>query len=151
MSAVQNRTSPPAMSGNTPPSIAKVDRRVLRTRDRLGDALIALLLEKPFDNQRLLELLPRAFRAAKEKLRRVQTIERADALLAALSPRERQVAELVSEGLPNKLIADRLSLSVRTVELHRAHVMDKLGVATVAALIQILFDARTETTAAARR
>lgn len=103
------------------------------------------LLEKPFDNQKLLDLLPRALAAAKEKLRRVQTMERAHALLAALSPRERQVAELVSEGLSNKLIAGRLSLSIRTVELHRAHVMDKLGVATVAALMQILFDARTET------
>jgi FixJ family two-component response regulator len=106
------------------------------------------LLEKPFDNQRLLELLPRALAAAKEKLRRIQAMERAHGLLATLSPRERQVAELVSGGLPNKLIADRLSLSVRTVELHRAHVMDKLGVATVAALMQILFDTRAQTAGA---
>jgi FixJ family two-component response regulator len=105
------------------------------------------LLEKPFDNQSLLKLLPLALAAAKEKLQRIQTMERARDLLAGLSPRERQVAELVSDGLPNKLIADRLSLSTRTVELHRAHVMDKLGVATVASLMNLFFDARAETTA----
>ena len=100
------------------------------------------LLEKPFDMEKLLDLLPRAFAAARAKLERLQAMDRAQTLLAKLSPRERQVAELLCEGLSNKAIAARLSLSARTVELHRAHVMEKLGVSAAAGVVQILIDAR---------
>jgi two-component system response regulator FixJ len=100
------------------------------------------LLEKPFDMEKLVGLLPRAFAAAREKLHSLETADRAQTLLAKLSPRERQVAELLCEGLSNKAIAARLSLSARTVELHRAHVMEKLGVSAAAGVIQILLDAR---------
>jgi two-component system, LuxR family, response regulator FixJ len=99
------------------------------------------ILEKPFDKQRLLDLLPRAFAAARQKLIVVQAAKRAQAKLVKLSQRETEVAELVRQGLSNKLIASRLAISSRTVELHRSHAMDKLGISTVAELIQMLLDA----------
>jgi two-component system response regulator DctR len=49
-------------------------------------------------------------------------------LLGELTERERDVMRLIVEGLPNKLIADQLNISVRTVEVHRARVFDKMGV-----------------------
>ena len=102
------------------------------------------VVEKPFNNQKLLSLLPMAFSAAEKKVERLHATEQAHTLLTALSPREREVADLVGKGLSNKLVAQQLGLSIRTVELHRAHVMDKLGVTTVAGLMQILIYARHE-------
>ena len=58
--------------------------------------------------------------------------------LAALSEREREVMQAVAAGLANKQIADRLHLSVRTVEVHRARVYEKLGVRSTAALVGFL-------------
>ena len=51
-----------------------------------------------------------------------QTVER-----SSLSPREREVAALIAEGLSNRAIADRLGLSERTIEAHVEHILDKLG------------------------
>lgn len=99
------------------------------------------LLEKPFDKENLLQLLPGAFAAARAKLEEVETSTRAIRLLERLSSREREVAELVSQGLSNKMVAQHLSLSARTVELHRAHLMDKLELTTAAGLIQLLLEA----------
>lgn len=58
------------------------------------------------------------------------------AAIQTLSPREIEVARLVSEGLSSKEVASRLNLSVRTVEKHRANIMDKLGVREVASLVR---------------
>ena len=63
--------------------------------------------------------------------------ERAVEQMALLSPRERQVLEAISIGRPNKLIAYDLGISVRTVEVHRAHMLDRLGVHNVAEAIRI--------------
>ena len=62
--------------------------------------------------------------------------------LAELSEREQAVMRLIAQGQPNKLIADALSLSVRTVEVHRARVFDKLGVASAVELANWLHAAR---------
>lgn len=67
---------------------------------------------------------------------RRQTID-ARARLARLSARERSVFELVSDGLPNKLIAEQLHLSLRTVEAYRASVFEKLDVASIADLVRL--------------
>ena len=56
--------------------------------------------------------------------------------METLSARELEVARLVSEGFQSKEIADRLALSVRTVEKHRANIMDKIGVREVASLVR---------------
>jgi DNA-binding NarL/FixJ family response regulator len=57
-------------------------------------------------------------------------------LIDALTPREIEIARLVSEGLSSKEVASQLNLSVRTVEKHRANIMDKLGVREVASLVR---------------
>ena len=58
--------------------------------------------------------------------------------LADLTDRERDVMHLVIEGLPNKLIADQLDISVRTVEVHRARVFDKMNVKSAVELANLL-------------
>ncbi len=63
-------------------------------------------------------------------------------LLAELTPREKEVCDLVVEGLPNKLVAGQLNLSVKTVEFHRSNVMKKLDVESVATLVQVVMQAR---------
>ena len=60
--------------------------------------------------------------------------------LAELTERERDVMRLVVEGLPNKLIADQLDISVRTVEVHRARVFDKMEVKSAVELANLLRD-----------
>jgi two-component system response regulator FixJ len=57
--------------------------------------------------------------------------------MALLSPRERQVLEAIAFGRPSKLIAYDLGISVRTVEVHRAHMLDRLGVRNMAEAIRI--------------
>ena len=85
-------------------------------------------LEKPCNDERLLESIARALQKAEEIAVRRQARQAAEALWAKLTPREMQVARLVAQGLPNKRIALELApLEQRTVETHRAHVFAKLG------------------------
>ncbi|SEB21871.1 response regulator transcription factor [Variovorax sp. YR216] len=87
-------------------------------------------LEKPCNDERLLETIARALQKAGEIATRRQARKSAQALWAKLTPRETQVARLVAEGKPNKQIALELApLEQRTVETHRAHVFAKLGLA----------------------
>lgn len=74
------------------------------------------------------ELLARVIRAAVPAARADADALAAGALLAALSAREREVAEAVAEGLTNKVVAARLGITERTVKAHLATVFDKLGV-----------------------
>ena len=60
--------------------------------------------------------------------------------LAGLTEREKAVMQLVVNGLPNKLVADQLEISVRTVEVHRARVFDKMGVKSAVELANFLRD-----------
>ena len=64
--------------------------------------------------------------------------ERQHERLAELTERERAVMRCVVEGLPNKLVADRLDISVRTVEVHRARVFDKMDVKSAVELANLL-------------
>jgi FixJ family two-component response regulator len=81
-------------------------------------------------------------RQALELDRRVRSEEARRSALAArtasLTPRERDVMELVVEGKSNKLIAWELGLSAKTVEAHRAHLMEKMGVGSVADLVRLV-------------
>lgn len=74
------------------------------------------------------ELLARVIRAAAPAARADADAPAAGAVLAALSTREREVAEAVAEGLTNKVVASRLGITERTVKAHLATVFDKLGV-----------------------
>lgn len=99
------------------------------------------VIEKPFNDQVLLdrvhEALEKSFRSWEGQIRKA----RVRSLLARLTPRERQVADLVVAGKPNKVIAAEINLSLKTVEVHRHNVMDKLEVASVADLTRLLLEA----------
>jgi two-component system, LuxR family, response regulator FixJ len=83
-------------------------------------------LEKPFDDDRLVESIEAAWDADSP-----QTTG-ADVTAKALSPRERQIVELVCQGLDNSRIGEQLGISPRTVEVHKARVMQKIGAKTFA-------------------
>ena len=99
-------------------------------------------VEKPFSNNALVDRIEQALAASAATI--VARRERGLRLrgLAELSEREREVMDLIAQGLPNKLIADALHLSVRTVEVHRARVFDKLKVASAVELANLLHAAR---------
>jgi two-component system, LuxR family, response regulator FixJ len=93
-------------------------------------------IQKPFDYREALAIVRRALeREAQEQGRRVRR-EQLAGRLAALTERERGVLQRVIEGKPNKVIAAELEISVKTVEAHRAKVMEKMGVDSVAELVQ---------------
>jgi two-component system response regulator TtrR len=95
-------------------------------------------IEKPFDYKQILELvcdcLARDTAAREARARGRSQSER----LALLSQREKEVLELIVAGKLNREIADELVISIKTVEVHRAHIMEKLGVRSVAQLVQIV-------------
>ena len=97
-------------------------------------------LEKPFDSQELLDGIQRALERSREA--RAADSERAvlDSRLAALTPRERQVLQLVVKGLLNKQIADALGAAEKTVKVHRGRVMRKMGADSVADLVRMTQD-----------
>ncbi|MFL5299171.1 MAG: response regulator transcription factor [Anaeromyxobacteraceae bacterium] len=98
--------------------------------------------EKPFNDNQLVDRVLDAMRAD-EALRRERALAGdLAARLAQLTPREREVMDLVVSGEHNKGIADALSIAVRTVEVHRAHVFDKMGVRSAVELAGLLARSR---------
>jgi RNA polymerase sigma factor (sigma-70 family) len=94
-------------------------------------------LEKPFDETDLREIVGRMFEQANERLSQAQAQREHDAMLARLTAREQQVLERIVAGRLNKQIADDLGISIKTVEAHRANIMEKLQVTTVADLMKV--------------
>jgi len=95
-------------------------------------------IQKPFDYREAVSVVRRALeRDAEGRDRRASQAQFAERL-ASLTEREREVMRFIAEGKPNKLIAERLDISIRTVEFHRANVMDKMGADSVAALVQLM-------------
>ena len=94
--------------------------------------------EKPFSDNALVDRVEQALRRSGEVLAQRREAERLAARLAELTERERDVMRLVARGLPNKLIADQLAISVRTVEVHRARVFDKMEVKSAVELANLL-------------
>jgi len=93
-------------------------------------------IEKPFGYREVLSIIRQAFERDTElRMQRARSNE-VSARVASLSEREREVMKRVAEGKHNKSIAAELGISVKTVEFHRAHMMEKMGVASVAALVQ---------------
>ena len=95
-------------------------------------------LEKPVEDSRLLDAVAHA--VALDAIRRERRRESEDAKLrmALLTPREREVCVLVAHGLLNKQIADQVGASERTVKIHRARALQKLGVTSVSDLVRLL-------------
>jgi Response regulator len=95
-------------------------------------------LPKPFKPKELLESVERALSRSSEKLLLASERNRAHALLQQLTPREYEVMELVATGLLNKQVGGELGMAEKTVKTHRAHVMQKLGITSVAELMVVL-------------
>jgi FixJ family two-component response regulator len=95
-------------------------------------------LPKPFKPQQLLESVKRALGRSAGQLVRASEKNRARALLQRLTPREHEVMQLVATGLLNKQVGGELGMAEKTVKTHRAHVMQKLGITSVAELMVVL-------------
>jgi FixJ family two-component response regulator len=94
-------------------------------------------IQKPFQEEALVGLVERMLDQAKEAFSEHQQSASRDALLAKLTSREAQVLERIVAGRLNKQIADDLGISIKTVEAHRANIMEKLNANTVADLLKI--------------
>ena len=94
-------------------------------------------IQKPFNEEHLLPLVERMLDRARESFAAQQVVANREALIAKLTSREAQVLERIVAGRLNKQIADDLGISIKTVEAHRANIMEKLNAATVADLLKI--------------
>jgi FixJ family two-component response regulator len=98
-------------------------------------------IEKPFNDQKVLDAVAAAIRHSAEAIDEAGRRHAAGAMLALLSPREQEVAQLVAQGQPNKQIAASLNISEKTVHIHRQHVMEKAGVSSAAELARLMLRA----------
>ena len=94
-------------------------------------------IEKPFSYREAVSTVQKAFQRDAERRDRQARQAQAAARLATLTERERAVLRCVIAGKPNKVIADELDISIKTVEFHRAKLMEKMAVDSVAGLVQL--------------
>ena len=97
--------------------------------------------EKPFSDNALVDRIEQALAQSAAALALMGESNSFQARLARLTERETSVMQRVVSGLPNKLVADQLDISVRTVEVHRARVFDKMGVKSAVELANLMRDA----------
>lgn len=95
-------------------------------------------LEKPFDAETMLASVRRALLTQSQVRGRNTQIKAAKDLLALLTPRERSVLDKLVRGRSNKATADKLGISPRTVEVHRARIMDKMAVSSLSDLVRVV-------------
>ena len=98
-------------------------------------------IEKPYEKQALLTAITTACDRVKNRKAHATVEAEARAKLTRLTPRERDVLDRLVEGLTNKSIAEDLAISARTVEIHRANLMDKLGADSLSAALKLAFSA----------
>lgn len=94
-------------------------------------------IEKPFEPQQMLELLDAVGAGLAAKLAGSAERRGAEIKINSLSPREFEVLRILLKGAPNKMVARALDLSVRTVEMHRAHMLAKLGAKSTAEALHV--------------
>jgi two-component system response regulator FixJ len=99
-------------------------------------------LQKPFRDQELLDRVNRALARDAEKRTQLRHKDIILERLTTLSPREREVLDLVTRGKPNKIVAADLGVSQRTVEIHRARVMEKMDATSLAELVRMMIEIR---------
>jgi len=99
-------------------------------------------LEKPFDEQELRDIVARMLVDAKTRADAAQEQRARSAVFSRLTAREQQVLERIVAGRLNKQVADDLGISIKTVEAHRANIMEKLEVSSVADLIKVALAAQ---------
>jgi two-component system response regulator FixJ len=100
-------------------------------------------LEKPFEDEALLSAIRVALDRHAENLRRNEELSAIKAKLGILTARERDVLDGLVAGRPNKTIAFDLKISARTVEVHRANLMSKMGASSLSDLVRMVFVARS--------
>jgi len=98
-------------------------------------------IEKPFEKAQMLSAIEEGFSRIAHAGRSTKRADEARVRLQSLTPRERDVLEGLVRGHPNKTIAYDLDISPRTVEIHRANLMSKLGVASLSEALRIAFAA----------
>jgi two-component system, LuxR family, response regulator FixJ len=108
-------------------------------------------LQKPFRDQDLLDRIQRAIVKDGELRKSLSEHSRIKAHLDSLTPREREVLDLLTQGKQNKAIAQDLGVSPRTVEIHRARVMEKMVALSVAELVRMMLDLSHGSTATRER
>jgi two-component system, LuxR family, response regulator DctR len=96
--------------------------------------------EKPFSDNALVDRVEQALARSAQVLNAQRLRHELQHKVSALTEREQDVMRLVAQGLPNKLVADELGISVRTVEVHRAHVFEKMNVKSAVELVNLLRD-----------
>lgn len=94
-------------------------------------------LEKPFRDQELLEQIARAIDVDEDRRKKAASVAGIHARLEKLTPREREVMELVVAGYANKQVAAKLGLSEKTIEVHRSRVMSKMKARTLPCLVKM--------------
>ena len=99
-------------------------------------------IEKPFEKAVLLGAIDQAFSRLDRSSEARERAKEAEVQLNGLTPREREVLDGLAQGLPNKTIACDLGISPRTVEIHRANLMSKLGVKSLSEALRIAFAAQ---------
>ena len=100
-------------------------------------------LQKPVNPQTLLPIIEKLLAEAREQRVQAERQSLNEALLSKLTPREQQVLERIVAGRLNKQIADDLGISIKTVEAHRASIMDKTNSGTVADLMRVVLGAQS--------
>jgi len=95
-------------------------------------------IQKPFRDQELLDKIQEALEADAHLRTKRSELAEIELRLASLTPREKEVLDMVVDGKPNKNIARGLGISQRTVEIHRARVMEKMKVRSVSILVQLV-------------
>ncbi|MFT4220428.1 MAG: response regulator [Microbacterium sp.] len=100
--------------------------------------------EKPYDSQRMLEVVQAQVVEAERAYAERTARRRLEHALAALTPRERDVLRLVVDGLPSQRIASELGTSVKTIDVHRAHIRAKTDAPTLGSLVRDVLRHRVE-------
>jgi len=108
-------------------------------------------LEKPFDDERLIGAVRDALAASQQAHHAGEAAESIVARLTTLTRREREVLDRLVEGEPNKTIAYELGTSPRTVEVHRARVMEKMGTRSLAGLVRMVLAVEQPATIQSKR
>src|SRR6202008_2862863 len=103
-------------------------------------------LQKPFRDQDLIDRIQRALERDARNRTALEQHARIRERLDSLTPREREVLALMTRGKPNKIMAAELGVSQRTVEIHRARVMEKSGAASLAQLVRMVMDLEADPT-----
>ena len=101
-------------------------------------------LQKPFRDQDLIDRIQRALERDSQSRASLLQHSKIRERLGSLTPREREVMVLMTRGKANKVMAAELGVSQRTVEIHRARVMEKSGAASLAQLVRMVMDAESE-------